>query len=88
MIRPTCASVYSENPANTSAIREYSRFSSTDSESHGRTESPSAKVPGGIGLIGVSSVPTGRMPRSIIRGSTHSRYASYPSSNIPLYLSM
>ena len=54
-------------------MRENSRFSSSDSVSQGRTESPSLKVPGGIGLIGVSSVPSGRMPRSIIRGSTHSR---------------
>ena len=30
-------------------------------------------VPSGIGLIGVSSVSSGRMPFSIMRGSTHSR---------------
>ena len=41
-----------------------------------------------MGLIGVSSVPSGRIPRSIIRGRAHSRYASYPSSNLPLYVSM
>ena len=39
MMRPTCASVYSENPAYTSAIRENSFFSSALSESHGRTVS-------------------------------------------------
>ena len=54
-------------------MREKSRFSSSLSVSHGRTESPSLNVPGVIGLIGVSSVPSGRMPRSIIRGRTHSR---------------
>jgi hypothetical protein len=54
-------------------MRENSRFSSSERVSQGRTESPSLKVPGVIGLIGVSSVPSGRIPRSIIRGSTHSR---------------
>jgi hypothetical protein len=72
-IRPTWASVYSLKPANTSAIRENSRFSSSDRLSQGRTASPLVKVPSGMGLIGVSSVPSGRIPRSIIRGSTHSR---------------
>jgi hypothetical protein len=52
---------------------ENSRFSSSDRVSQGRTESPGSKVPGVIGLIGVSSVPSGRIPRSIIRGSTHAR---------------
>ena len=72
-MRPTCASVYSEKAAYTSAMRENSAFSSADSESHGRTASPAPNVPGGIGLSGVSSVPSGRMPFSIIRGRTHSR---------------
>ena len=57
-------------------MRENSRFSSSVSVSQGRTASPSLKVPGVIGLIEVSSVPSGRMPRSTIRGSTHARYAS------------
>jgi hypothetical protein len=65
--------VYSEKPAYTSAMREKSRFSSSESVSQGRTESPSLKVPGVIGLIGVSPVPSGRIPRSIIRGSTYWR---------------
>ena len=65
--------MYSLKPAKTSAIRLNSRFSSSFSVSHGRMESPSLNVPGVIGLIGVSSVPSGRMPRSIMRGSTHSR---------------
>jgi hypothetical protein len=75
-MRPTWWSVYSEKPAYTSAILLNSAFSSSDSSSQGRTLSPSLKVPGVIGLISVSSVPSGRIPRSIIRGSTHSRYAS------------
>jgi len=36
--------------------------------------------------MGVRAVPFGRMPLSIMRGSTHSRFASLPSSNWPLYL--
>jgi hypothetical protein len=72
-IRPTWWSVYSLKAAYTSAIRENSRFSSSESVSHGRTASPGAAWSGLIGLIGVSSVPSGRMPRSTIRGSTHSR---------------
>ena len=54
-------------------MREKSRFSSSESASHGRIESPSLNVPGVIGLVGVSSVPSGRIPFSIIRASTHSR---------------
>ena len=54
-------------------MRLNSAFSSADSESHGRTSSPGEWVPSGIGFIGVSSVPSGRMPFSIIRGRTHSR---------------
>jgi len=54
-------------------MRENSRFSSSLRVSQGRTASPSLKVPGVIGLIGVSSVPSGRILRSTIRGSTHSR---------------
>ena len=38
-----------------------------------RTLSASGSTPSGSGLIGVSSVPSGRIPRSIIRASTHSR---------------
>jgi hypothetical protein len=72
-MRPTCASVYSLKPAYTSAMREKRRFSSSESVSHGRTRSPSPKVPSVIGLSAVSSVPSGRIPRSIMRGSTHSR---------------
>src|SRR5262245_36800645 len=88
MIRPTWASVYSEKPAYTSAIRLNSLFSSELSESHGRTASSGLATSLGIGLHGVSCVPRGSTPRSIIRASTHVRYASYPSSNLPLYLSM
>ena len=54
-------------------MRLNSRFSSADSVFHGRTLSPSIKVPSDIGLIGVSAVSFGRMPFSIIRASTHSR---------------
>ncbi len=72
-MRPTWASVYSENPAYTSAIRQNIAFSASFSSAHGRTRSVGVNVPSGIGFIGVSSVPSGRMPRSIIRGSTHSR---------------
>ncbi len=73
MIRPTWASVYSENPANTSAIRENSFFSSAFSEFHGRTESLATATSSGSGLIGVILVPSGITPFSTIRGSTQSR---------------
>jgi hypothetical protein len=65
--------VYSENAANTSAIRENSRFSSSFSDSQGRTASAGEKVPSGNGLNGVRSVPSGRIPRSIIRARTQCR---------------
>ena len=54
-------------------MRANSFFSSAESESHGRTSSSGEYVPSGIGFIGDSSVPSGRMPFSIMRGSTHSR---------------
>jgi hypothetical protein len=73
MIRPTWWSVYSENPAKTSAVRANSRFSSSDSESQGRTTSLGLNVPSGIGFRGVSSVPSGMMPFSTMRPRTHSR---------------
>ena len=73
MIRPTWWSVYSEKPAKTSAMRANSRFSSSESVSHGRTSSSGLCVPSGIGLIGVRSVPSGRTPFSIMRASAHSR---------------
>ena len=76
MTRPVCTSVYSESAAYTSAIRLNKVFSSSDNEAQGRTLSPSTKVPGSIGLIGVSAVSAGRRPLSIMRASTHSRYAS------------
>ena len=73
MIRPTWASVYSENPAYTSAKRAKSLFSSSDRVSHGRTWSDGWAASPGSGLISVRPVPSGRIPRSTIRGSTHSR---------------
>src|SRR3990172_7038197 len=88
MMRPTWASVYSEKPAYTSARRENSFFSSALSEFQGRTWSAGVAISAGRGLKGVSWVPLGRMPLAIMRGRTHSRYASYPSSNLPRYLSM
>jgi hypothetical protein len=72
-MRPTWTSVYSENAAYTSAMRENSRFSSSESVSHGRTESTGEYVPSVIGLSRVSSVPSGRIPFSIMRASAHSR---------------
>ena len=57
-------------------MRANSAFSSSLNEAHGRTMSRGENVPSGMGFTSVSSVPSGRMPRSIIRGSTHSRYAS------------
>jgi len=54
-------------------MRLKSRFSSFDSVFQGFIESPSGRMSLGSGLIGVSAVPFGRIPRSIIRGSTHSR---------------
>ena len=76
MIRPTCASVYSEKPAYTSIRRENSFFSSALSESQGRTMSRGVRHVGGQRIERRQLVPFGRMPFSIIRGSTHSRYAS------------
>ena len=74
MTRPTCASVYSENPAKTSAMRENSFFSSALSESHGRTCVGRVRhATSGSGLIGVSFVPFGRTPFSIMRASTQVR---------------
>lgn len=54
-------------------MRENIAFSSSFSESQGRTSSVCEKVPSGIGLSAVSSVPSGTMPFSIIRARTHSR---------------
>src|SRR5262245_11949055 len=68
-------------------MREKSFFSSAFRVSHGRTASPAFATSPGRGLIGVSFVSFGRRPFAIMRGSTHSRYASYPLSNLPLYLS-
>ena len=36
-MRPTCASVYSEKPAYTSAMRQNIAFSASFSSAHGRT---------------------------------------------------
>jgi arylsulfatase A-like enzyme len=55
------------------AKRENIAFSASLSSAHGRTRSVGVNVPSAIGFIGVSSGPSGRIPRSIIRGSTHSR---------------
>ncbi len=73
MIRPAWASVYSENAANTSAIRANSFFSSSFRVSHGRTWSPGFATSSGIGFSGVSAVPSGTMPFVTISASTHSR---------------
>ena len=70
------------NPAYTSAIRQNSRCSSADSESHGRVMSsggkgcPSGPVWSAIGLIGGSSVSGGTIPSSFWRASVCSRIAS------------
>ena len=76
MTRPTWTSVYSENPAKTSAMRENNLFSSAFSVFHGRTASAGFACDSGSGLIGVSLVSFGRTPFSIIRASTQVRYAS------------
>ena len=77
MMRPTCASVYSEKPAYTSAMRANSRFSSSfERVPRAHAVAGALATSSGIGLSGVSSVPSGMMPFSIIRASTHSRYAS------------
>ena len=73
MIRPTWASVYSEKPAYTSAIRANSFFSSALSDAHGRTASAGIATSSGSGLIGVILVSLGNTPLSIIRASTQSR---------------
>jgi len=52
MTRPTWASVYSEKPANTSAILAKRRFSSSFRDSHGHTLSAGFAASSGIGLIG------------------------------------
>ena len=78
-------SAWARNPAYTSAIRAKSRFSSADSESHGRVTSSGGNgwplgpvrvcvVP--IGLTGGSSVSAGTMPISFCRASVCSRIAS------------
>ncbi len=73
------------NPAYTSAIRQNSRCSSADSESHGRVMSsggngcpsgPGAGLGVPIGLIGGSSVSGGTIPSSFWRASVCSRIAS------------
>ncbi len=77
-------------------MRAKRRFSSSVSESQGRTKSscghgcPSGPViPSGspCGLIGESSASSGRRPSSFWRARMLSRIASYPWSNFPLYLS-
>ena len=63
-------------------MRANSRFSSSDSESHGRTRSssdhglPSWLVVSAYGLIGDSSASSGTIPISFWRSKTSSRYAS------------
>ena len=76
MIRPTWASVSSENAAYTSAILEKSFFSLADSWDEGRTASSSLYVPFVIGLICVRRAASGRTFFSIILPSAHLRYAS------------
>ena len=81
-------------PAYTSAIRQKSFLSSSESESHGRTTSigfqglPSTLVSSVYGFSGVSSASSGKIPISFWRSKTSSRYASYPMSNLPLYFSI
>ena len=57
-------------------MRENSFFSSAFSVFHGRTSSAGFACDSGSGLIGVSFVPFGRTPFSIMRASTQVRYAS------------
>ena len=64
-------------------MRANRRFSSSDSESHGRTVSasgqpllPSALVSSMYGLIGESSACSVTMPSFFWRSNTSSRYAS------------
>ncbi len=57
--------------------REYSRFSSADSDSHTGTS----------GSCADSAVPSGMIPMSIWRWWTIWRYSSHPESNWPVYLS-
>ena len=91
--RPIWWSAWLRKPAYTSAIRQNRRFSSSESESHGRTVSSSAQlVPSSLfssmyGLIGDSSALSVTTPISFWRAKTCSRSASYPMSKRPLYLS-
>ena len=92
---PTWSSLYSTYPAKTSAIRMNSRFSSSLSDSQGRTVSSSGQgwpsgpvTPGSpCGLMPLSSVSSGSRPSSFCRARIDSRIASYPLSKVPLYLS-
>ena len=80
--RPISWSVWLRNPAKTSAIRQNSRCSSSESESHGRTTSsgghgfPSTLVSSAYGFSGVSSAYSGKIPICFCRSNTSSRYAS------------
>jgi hypothetical protein len=77
--RPISWSVWLRNPAYTSAMRVKSRFSSSASESHGRTTStgfhglPSTLVSSAYGFSGVSAASAGKMPICFCRSNTSSR---------------
>ena len=80
--RPISWSVCERKPAYTSAIRANSRFSSSFSESQGRTTSsgghafPSTLCSSAYGLSGDSSALSGKIPSFFCRSNTSSRYAS------------
>ena len=77
--RPISWSVCERKPAKTSAMRQNSSFSSSESESHGRTTSsggqglPSTLFSSAYGLSGVSSAFSGKIPSFFWRSKTSSR---------------
>jgi hypothetical protein len=77
--RPISWSVWDRKPAYTSAMRQNSRCSSSESESQGRTTStafhglPSTLVSSAYGLSGDSSALSGKMPSFFWRAKTCSR---------------
>ena len=73
---PTCASVCSTKPANTSISRRWNGRSASGMLSHDAI----------VSARGVSFASAGIQPSSFWRWNTRSRYLSQPSSNLPFVL--
>ena len=74
---PTCASVCSAKPANTSISRRWNGRSASGMLSHDAI----------VSARGVNSAEAGIQPSCFWRAKTRWRNLSQPSSNFPLYLS-